>query len=137
MKIEEQITVNARPEKVWGLISDPRNAPRINTMVQEVTRIQGNGGIGTRWMAVAQIGGRMEIANEITEWEPNSHLSIHMDGPASGTLTFSLTTDGDTTVIREEATSDLPALTAPLVQPMLEQSITESLQRIKQIVEQE
>ncbi|MFZ5827366.1 MAG: SRPBCC family protein [Bacillota bacterium] len=138
MQIQESITVNASPDKVWALVSDPRNAPRFNRMVQEVTDVrEQQRGVGTSWRAIAQMAGRMEIANEITEWEPPRRLAIRMDGPASGTLSFTLTPQGDgSTVVEQQATSDLPAITAPLVRPMLEQNLKESLQRIKETVEQ-
>lgn len=137
MQIQEKISVNASPEKVWALVSDPRNAPRFNRMVQEVTDVREQpGGVGTSWKAIAQMAGRMEIANEITEWEPPRRLAITMDGPASGTLTFTLTPEGDgATVVEQQATSNMPAITAPLVKPMLEQNLKESLQRIKEQVE--
>lgn len=138
VQIQEKVTVNAAPETVWALVSDPRNAPRFNRMVQEVTDVrEQQGGVGTTWRAVAQMAGRMEIANEITEWEPPRRLAIKMDGPASGTLSFTLTPQGEGgTVVEQQVTSNLPAITAPLVRPMLEQSLKESLQRIKEQVEQ-
>lgn|GEM_PF-4829166 len=136
MDVREEVTVKASPGKVWEMISDPRNAPQFNNMVQEVRAIQGNGGVGTRWTAVAQLMGRTEIANEITEWEPTRRLAIKMEGPASGTLTFSLSPEDGGVLVEATATSNLPALTAPLVQPMLQSNIRESLQRIKHLVEQ-
>ncbi|MFZ5817994.1 MAG: SRPBCC family protein [Bacillota bacterium] len=137
MEIQEKVTVQAPPEKVWGLVSDPRNAPRFNRMVQEIQDLQEKpGGVGTRWKAITQMAGRVEIANEITEWDPPRRLGIRMQGPASGTLTFTLTPQGDgATLVEQSATSNLPALTAPLVRPVLERSIKESLQQIKAQVE--
>lgn len=138
MEIKEQVAVNAPPEKVWELVSDPRNAPLFNKMVQEVTDVrEEQGGVGTRWKAIAQMAGRQEIANEITEWDPPRRIAIAMEGPASGTLTFTLTPQGDgSTLVEERATSSLPAITAPLVKPMLETNIKESLQNIKRRLEQ-
>lgn len=138
MEIKHQLAVNASPDKVWALISDPKNAPRFNKMVQEISDVQEQpNGVGTRWKAIAQMGSRMEIANEITEWDPPRRLAIAMNGPASGTLTFTLSPQGEgSTLVEEQATSDLPAITAPLVQPMLDKSIQESLQNIKEQTEQ-
>lgn len=137
VQIEEKVTVNAPPEKVWALVSNPRNAPLFNRMVQEVTELHEQpGGVGTRWKATAQMAGRMEIANEITAWEPPRHMAIRMEGPVSGTLSFTMTQQGDgATLVEQKATSNLPALTAPLVKPMLEKSLKESLRAIKERVE--
>lgn len=137
MQIEDKITVNVPAEKVWELVSDPRNAPRFNKMVTEVTNLQEQpGGVGTRWTAIAQLAGRTAIDNEITEWDPPRRLAIKMEGPASGTLTFTMPPQDDgPTVVEMMATSNLPAITAPLVKPMLEKNIKESLQHIKEQVE--
>lgn len=137
VEIKHQTAVGAPPEKIWSLISDPRNAPLFNKMVQEITDVHEQpGGVGTRWKAIAQMAGRMEIANEITEWEPPRRLAIAMTGPASGTLAFTLTPQDDgSTLLEEEATSNMPAITAPLVKPMLESNIQESLRRIKEQTE--
>lgn len=138
MEIKEKVTVQAPVEKVWDLVSDPRNAPSFNRLVQEITEVrQKEGGVGTSWKAISNAAGRMEIASEITEWDPPRHLAIIMDGgPASGTLSFTLTAQGnETTLVEETATSSMPAITAPLIKPMLEQNIKESLQQIKSSVE--
>lgn len=138
VQIEEMITVKAPAEKIWALVSDPRNAPRFNPMVQEVTAVEEKpGGVGTSWKAIAQMAGRAEIANEITEWAPPHRLAIRMEGPASGTLAFTLTPQGDgATRVEQKASSNLPAISAPLIKPMLQKNLKESLQRIKESVEQ-
>lgn len=137
MEIRESIQVTAEPQKVWALISDPHNATHYNPMVKEIVGLQPgeSGGVGTRWTAIASLMGQMEIANEITRWEPPHRLSIAMDGPASGVLTFMITPEGEGSRVDQVATSDMPAVAAPLVKPMLEQNLKESLRRIKATVE--
>lgn len=139
MEIKESIRVTAEPQKVWALISDPHNAAQYNPMVKEIVGLQPGAasGVGTRWTAIANLMGKMEIANEITQWEPPHRLSIAMDGPASGVLTFMITPEGDGSRVDQVATSDMPAVAAPLVKPMLEQNLKESLRRIKATVESE
>lgn len=137
MEIKHRLAVSAPPEKVWGLISDPRNAPLFNNMIQKISDIQERpGGVGTRWKAMARMGGAVAIANEVIEWDPPRRLAIAMSGPASGTLSFTLTPQGDgATLVEQQATAHLPALTAPLVKPMLDTGIRESLRKIKERAE--
>lgn len=137
MEVKQSIEVAADPQAVWSLISNPHNATRYNPMVKEISGLQPGeaGGVGTRWTAIANMMGKMEIASEITQWEPPYRLAIAMDGPASGVLTFMITPLEQGSRVEQVASSDMPAVAAPLVKPMLEQNLKESLRRIKAEVE--
>jgi fatty-acyl-CoA synthase len=69
MRIDESVTVRARPSAVWKLVGDPANYDQIMDGVTRWDRRRGRGateGLGSRWImrmrvGAAEVGGEVEV----------------------------------------------------------------------------
>jgi uncharacterized membrane protein len=82
-RIRESAIVDATPEEVWRVVSDPRNLPRWNRYVLAVHDVPKDGlAEGDRyWTEMGGFGVRFRIQADVVEIEPNRYSRIRLTGP--------------------------------------------------------
>jgi hypothetical protein len=75
-----EVEVEERPETCFARLAAPEGWLTAFEGVQEVRRVAGRGGVGTRWEAVVSAKGRVERASaEATAHEPPRRLGFRVD----------------------------------------------------------
>lgn len=121
-RVRRTFTTTATPEAAYDYLADFSNAEEWDPGTQECTRLEGDGGVGTRYRNVSQFLGRTtELSYTLVEADRPGHL--HFEGTAPGfhghdRLWFRpLGAGTEVTYAAEFAFSGLRALVAvPLVQ---------------------
>lgn len=89
--VEASVEVDARPQRVWEVTSDPRNLPHWDKHIERVWLPAAGLGprahysIRMRFMAV-----RSDVQAEVLEWEPPWLARFRLEGILSGTVTTSI-----------------------------------------------
>lgn len=85
-KVSEEVHIDAPPERVWDVITDPQRIPEYNVTIVEVTEASGRlDEVGARYTAVAKIyGRRLEGTWETTEVLPGRRLVARGSTPGGG-----------------------------------------------------
>ena len=84
---EFSVEVDAPPERVWAVVSDPHNIPHWERHVVSVRVPDGSLGKGSRYAVVMSfMGVRVRVRGEILEWEPPWHAVIWLRGPLEATI---------------------------------------------------
>lgn len=89
--VEVSVEVDAPPERVWQLVSDPRNLPHWDKHILDV-RLPEEGLVpGARYEVVMGfLLVRTTIRAEVLEWEPPWRSSVRLEGPLSATVVTSI-----------------------------------------------
>jgi ligand-binding SRPBCC domain-containing protein len=88
---ECSVEVDAPPEKVWEVTSDPRNLPHWDRHIVAVTVPSEGLHVGSRYDAVMGfMGVRAKVPCEVLEWEPPWRASIHLGGVLNATVMTSI-----------------------------------------------
>lgn len=82
-KIREWITIDATPEEVWRVVSDPRNLPKWNFYIHSVHDVPENGvKSGDKyWTKMSVLGVQFRVDSEIEELDPPHYARVHLRGP--------------------------------------------------------
>jgi uncharacterized protein YndB with AHSA1/START domain len=89
--VEYSVEVDASPERVWELTSDPRNLPHWDKHVVGIRLPAGGLALGARYEVVMRFFAvRATIAAEVLEWEPPWRSKIRLRGPLDATVTTSI-----------------------------------------------
>jgi uncharacterized protein YndB with AHSA1/START domain len=101
---EYSCEVEAPPERVWEVVSDPRNLPYWDRHIQAVDLPEGGLGPGVLYGAeMAFMGVRATVPCEVLEWEPPWRSSFHLGGLLDATvLTTVAALPFDRSVLRHE-----------------------------------
>ena len=84
---EFSVEVDAPPEKVWEVVSQPANIPHWERHVVSVRVPDESLGEGSRYTVVMGfMGVRVTVRGEILAWEPPSHARIRLRGPLDATI---------------------------------------------------
>lgn len=84
---EFSVEVNAPPERVWTIVSNPANIPHWERHVVNVRVPDGGLGEGSRYtVTMSFMGVRVTVRGEIVAWEPPSHARIRLRGPLDATI---------------------------------------------------
>ena len=84
---EFSVEVDAPPEKVWEVVSQPANIPHWEKHVVNVRVPDEILGEGSRYIVVMGfMGVRVTVRGEILRWEPPSHATIRLRGPLDATI---------------------------------------------------
>jgi uncharacterized protein YndB with AHSA1/START domain len=84
---EFSVEVDAPPEKVWEVVSQPANIPHWEKHVVSVRVPDESLGEGSRYTVVMGfMGVRVQVRGEILRWEPPSHATIRLRGPLDATI---------------------------------------------------
>jgi uncharacterized protein YndB with AHSA1/START domain len=103
---EFSVEVDASPERVWEVVSDPANIPHWERHVVSVRLPDGGLEVGSTYTVVmAFMGIRVMVRGEILRWEPPSHATIRLRGPLDATIDTSVgRLPRDRSVLRHEVT---------------------------------
>ena len=103
---EFSVEVDAPPERVWGVVSNPANIPHWERHVVSVRLPDGGLEVGSTYTVVmAFMGVRVRVRGEILGWEPPSHAKIRLRGPLDATVDTSIgRLPRDRSLLRHEVT---------------------------------
>ena len=102
--VEVSVEVDAPPERVWAVTSDPKNLAQWDRHVMDVRLPQGQVGPGTRYQVTM---GFMRVRTHVTvtvlEWEPPWRSRLLLDGLLEATVTTSVASlPFDRSVLRQQ-----------------------------------
>lgn len=80
--------VDAPPEEVWRVVSDPRNLPRWNRYIRGVHDVPDDGLVaGSRyWTEMSVMGMSFRVAAEVEDIDPPRFSRIRLSGPVDATV---------------------------------------------------
>lgn len=86
--IRQSTVIDARPDEVWKVISDPRNLPRWNSLIKAVHGVPPNGlKPGDRYSTeLGALGARFKVAARVLEIERPRSAMIRLSGPLEATV---------------------------------------------------
>jgi carbon monoxide dehydrogenase subunit G len=86
--IRQSTVIDARPEEVWRIISDPRNLPRWNSLIKAVDGAPPNGlKPGDRYSTeLGVLGVKIKVAARVLETDPPRSAMIRLTGPLEATV---------------------------------------------------
>jgi uncharacterized membrane protein len=103
---EFSVEIDASPERVWEVVSDPANIPHWERHVESVQIPDGGLGEDSTYSVVMVFMGiRVRVRGEILRWEPPSYATIHLKGPLDATIETSIARlPHDRSLLRHEVT---------------------------------
>jgi len=89
--VEYSVEVDASPQRVWELVSDPRNLPHWDKHIVGVRLPPGGLAPGVRYEVVMGfLVVRATVRAEVLEWEPPWRSRLRLRGPLDATVTTSI-----------------------------------------------
>lgn len=87
-RIRESVAVEASPEDVWAIVSDPSNLPRWNKHIHAVHDLPENGlQAGSKyWTEMGGFGARFRVKAEVLEVRPPRYSRVRLSGPVEATV---------------------------------------------------
>lgn len=87
--VEIDLVIDAPPEAVWEVISDPRNLPHWDRHITKVEGVPADGlSLGTRYLTEMRfLAFRTDVAGEVMEWQPPHVSVIRLTGLLDATVT--------------------------------------------------
>ena len=140
-KIERSITIERPAAEVWQFVHDPTKDVLWQTTLRESEILTDGGiGVGTRVREVRQfLGLRVEVAWEVTEYEPHTRSSIKgISGPVPLNGSYLLAAEnGGTrfTVVGELDAHGLFRLAEPVFARMTRRELEANLGHLKDLLE--
>jgi uncharacterized protein YndB with AHSA1/START domain len=103
---EFSVEIDASPERVWEVVSDPANIPQWERHVVSVQVPDGELGEDSTYSVVMSfMGVRVRVRGEILRWEPPSFATIHLRVPLDATIETSIARlPHDRSLLRHEVT---------------------------------
>ncbi|HYJ61319.1 MAG TPA: SRPBCC family protein [Actinomycetota bacterium] len=102
---EFSVEVDASPERVWEVVSNPANIPHWERHVESVQVPDELEEDSTYSVVMSFMGVRVRVRGEILRWEPPSHATIHLRGPLDATIETSIARlPHDRSLLRHEVT---------------------------------
>ncbi len=104
-RVETSVHVAAPPERVWAVVSDPRNLPRWDRHIVGVEGVPEEGlREGVSYTTVLRfMGVRARVRAEVLAWEPPHRAVVRVSGPvAEATVTTTVEPAGDASILRHE-----------------------------------
>jgi uncharacterized membrane protein len=88
---EFSVEIDASPERVWEIVSDPANIPHWERHVESVQLPdEGLEKDSTYTVVMSFMGVRVRVRGEILRWEPPSHATVRLRGPLDATIETSI-----------------------------------------------
>jgi hypothetical protein len=102
--VEYSVEVDAPPEVVWTVTSDPRGLPAWERHIESVSVAPGGLGPGVRFVVTMSfMTVRATVPCVVQEWEPPWRSVVELDGLIVGTVTTSIASlPFDRSVLRHE-----------------------------------
>jgi uncharacterized protein YndB with AHSA1/START domain len=90
--VSVQVDVDAPPEAVWRVVSDPRNLPRWERHIERVEGLPREGlRTGVTYVTVMRfMTVRARVNAEVVEWSPPGYSQIRLSGLLDATITTSV-----------------------------------------------
>jgi Polyketide cyclase / dehydrase and lipid transport len=89
--VEYSVEVDATPEDVWSVASDPRGLPAWERLIESVWVPRTGLGVGSAFeVTMSFMGVRATIPCIVREWEPPWRSSVELDGLLDATVTTSV-----------------------------------------------
>jgi uncharacterized membrane protein len=81
--VRQWAVVDAPPEDVWEVVSDPRNLPRWNRYIRSVHDVPDDGlKVGTTyWTEMGVMGAKFRIKAQVEDIDPPRFARIRLSGP--------------------------------------------------------
>ena len=104
--VEFSVEVDAPPERVWDVTSDPANLPNWDRHVESVRMPEGGLERGVRYEVVMRFMAlRTTVTGEVLEWDPPWHAVIQLSGLLEATVSTSIASlPFDRSMLRHEIT---------------------------------
>lgn len=102
--IQSSITINVPIERVFNLLDDPTSASKWFPGVRDVVGVtRTKERVGDKWtLKYAVLGVTVDVEQEVTDWEKNARIQLKMVGVFVGSLTMTVSLDGDSTKVTQE-----------------------------------
>jgi uncharacterized protein YndB with AHSA1/START domain len=102
----QSATFNAAVEKVFGIISDPKQIPQWRTDVPAITQISGETKVGTTFLEEVHFMGTKQLLMKVTEFIPNNTIVIEAQSGMSmlPKQQFKFSSNGNTTLVELNVT---------------------------------
>jgi carbon monoxide dehydrogenase subunit G len=86
--VRQSTVIDARPDEVWSVISDPRNLPRWNSLIKAVNGVPPNGlKPGDRYSTeIGVLGVRFTVSARVVEIDAPRSAMIRLTGPLEATV---------------------------------------------------
>jgi uncharacterized protein YndB with AHSA1/START domain len=89
--VDYSVEVDASPEGVWELTSDPRNLPHWDRHIVDVRLPPDGLDLGARYeVQLRFLAVRMTVAAEVLEWEPPWRSRVRLRGALEATVTTTI-----------------------------------------------
>lgn len=104
--VEFSVEVDAPPETVWRIASDPCNLPQWDKHIVRVDLPETGMALGARYDVVMSLMGVQSVVHAtVLEWEPPWRSSVRLEGLLEATVTTSVASlPFDRSVLRHEVT---------------------------------
>ena len=86
--VRTAVEVDASPENVWAVVTDPANLPHWDRHIEAVEAVPKAGlSPGATYVVVVRfMRVRARVKAEVLEWSPPSHARIRLSGPVDATI---------------------------------------------------
>ena len=141
MRVDASIEIDAPPDRVWPIATDPYLASRWNSNVVSVSNVSpGPVRVGTRWTQVVRILGiDKTMQAEVVECSPPWRGVVRMDGPGDPIITTTIDRVGLGSVLTQVMDLSIPlgfsGVAMRLGVPLIKEQLQEALRRQKLEVE--
>jgi len=141
VRVEASVVINRPVDEVFTFVTNPENHPQWRSgFLESKQTSEGPMGVGTTEQGVAQqLGRRMEMTAEVTEYEPNKRVKHKVAaGPMSGeqSQTFEPVEGGTRfTLVLEGETGGFFSLAEPIVVRILQRDLEADVANLKDILE--
>lgn len=102
--VEFSVEVDATPEDVWAVASDPRNLPQWDRHIESVELPEGTLRLGTRYRVRLRFFAiRTTVDAVVLEWEPPWRSVVRLEGMLEATVTTAIASlPNERSVLRHE-----------------------------------
>jgi uncharacterized protein YndB with AHSA1/START domain len=91
--VKAAVEVRASPERVWGVVSDPRNLTHWDRRIESVEAVPADGlSEGATYVTVMRfVAVRGRVRAEVLEWDPPHRSRVRLSGLLDATVTTTVT----------------------------------------------
>ena len=139
-RFEHTVEVPRPPGEVFPWLLEQDKVPRWTGHLERYEQLDGALGTGSRVRQVLEISGRtIDVELEITRYDPPSAAETRFETNGINVVTdYTLQPNGTGTRLTQSLEAKAGGFTAkmllPVVQPRLEQKLTEDLERLREVL---
>ncbi len=139
-RFEHTVEVPRPPEEVFPWLLEQDKVPRWTGHLERYEQLDGALGAGSRVRQVLEISGRtIDVELEITRYEPPAAAETRFETNGIKVVsTYALRPNSAGTRLTQSLEAKAGGFTAkmllPVVQPRLEQKLTEDLERLREVI---